>query len=113
MTTEYVHFTAANDKDRNYYWLVNLSVRDTLGLTPADNKSLKALGEVIHRPKIELPDKVIEHMAAFAVSNPVEYYKYAMNDADIAVSFCAELFQCNHAVPMTLSSAAGISSRTC
>ena len=35
-----------------------------------------------------------------------EYYKYAMNDADIVVSFCAELFQCNHAVPMTLSSAA-------
>ena len=106
MTTEYVHFTAANDKNRNYYWLVNLSVRDTLGLTPADNKSLKALGKVIHRPKIELPEKVIEHMAAFAISNPVEYYKYAMNDADIVVSFCAELFQCNHAVPMTLSSAA-------
>ena len=36
-------------------------------------------------------------MAAFAVSNPVEYYKYAMNDADIVVSFCSELFQCNHA----------------
>lgn len=106
MTTEYVHFTAANDKNRNYYWLVNLNVRDTLGLTPADNKSLKALGKVIHRPKIELPEKVIEHMAAFAVSNPIEYYKYAMNDADIVVSFCAELFQCNHAVPMTLSSAA-------
>ncbi len=106
MTTEYVHFTAANDKNRNYYWLVNLSVRDTLGLTPADNKSLKELGKVIHRPKIELPGKVIEHMAAFAVSNPIDYYKYAMNDADIVVSFCAELFQCNHAVPMTLSSAA-------
>ena len=106
MTTEYVHFTAANDKNRNYYWLVKLSVRDTLGLTPADNKSLKALGKTIHRPKIDLPRKAIEHMAAFAVSNPIEYYKYAMNDADIVVSFCAELFQCNHAVPMTLSSAA-------
>ena len=32
-----------------------------------------------------------------------------MNDADIVVSFCAELFQCNHAVPMTLSSAAASS----
>ncbi len=106
MTTEYVYFTAANDKYRNYYWLVNLCVRDTLGLTPADNRSLKALGNVIHRPKIELPHRVIEHMAAFAVDNPVEYYKYAVNDADIVVSFCAELFQCNHAIPMTLSSAA-------
>lgn len=109
MTTEYVHFTATNDKNRNYYWLVNLCVRDTLGLTPAENKSLKALGKVIHRPKIELPNNVIEHMAAFAISNPLEYYKYAMNDADIVVSFCAELFQCNHAVPMTLSSAAASS----
>ncbi len=109
MTTEYVHFTATNDNNRNYYWLVNLCVRDTLGLTPAENKSLKALGSVIHRPKIELPDSVIEHMAAFAISNPIEYYKYAMNDADIVVSFCAELFQCNHTVPMTLSSAAACS----
>ena len=106
MTTEHVHFTATNDKNRNYYWLVNLCVRDTLGLTPAENKSLKALGKVIHRPKIELPHNVIEHMAAFAISNPLEYYKYAMNDADIVVSFCAELFRCNHAIPMTLSSAA-------
>lgn len=109
MTTEHVHLTAANDRNRNYYWLINLCVRDTLGLTPAENKSLKALGKVIHRPKIELPPNVIEHMAAFAISNPVEYYKYAMNDADIVVSFCAELFQCNHAVPMTLSSAAASS----
>ena len=43
------------------------------------------------------------------MSNPVEFYKYAVNDADIVVSFCAELFQCNHAVPMTLSSAAASS----
>ena len=106
MTTEYVHFTAANDKNRNYYWLLMLSVRDTLGLTPADNKSLKTLGEVIHKPKIELPTNIIKHMSAFAANDPVKYYEYAMNDADIVVSFVSELFQCNHAVPMTLSSAA-------
>ena len=109
MTTENVRFKAENDRNYNYYWLVNLCVRDTLGLTPADNKSLKALGKVINRPKIELPGKVIEHMAAFAVSNPVEYYKYAVNDADIVVSFCSELFRCNRQVPMTLSSAAASS----
>lgn len=109
MTTELVRFKAENDKNYNYYWLVNLNVRDTLGLTPADNKSLKSLGNVIHKPKVELPPKVIEHMTAFAVTNPVEYYKYAMNDADIVVSFCSELFQCNHNVPMTLSSAAASS----
>ena len=109
MTTEYVHFTAANDQHRNYYWLVSLSVRDTLGLTPADNKSLKALGDVIGKPKIELPRTAIEHMSDFAVRRPVEYYRYAMNDADIVVTFCSELFRCNHALPMTLSSAAASS----
>ena len=109
MTVENVEFKAENDRHYNYYWLVNLRVRDTLGLTPADNKSLKALGKVIGRPKIELPKGIIEHMAAFAVAHPVEYYQYAMNDADIVVSFCSELFQCNHSVPMTLSSAAASS----
>ncbi len=109
MTTENVRFKAENDRNYNYYWLVNLCIRDTLGLTPADNKSLKALGKVINRPKIDLPGRVIEHMAAFAVSNPVEYYKYAVNDADIVVSFCSELFRCNRQVPMTLSSAAASS----
>jgi len=109
MTTEKVRFKAENDRNYNYYWLVDLCVRDTLGLTPAENKSLKALGKVIGRPKIELPGNTIEHMAAYAVADPAGYYEYAMNDADIVVSFCSELFLCNRAVPMTLSSAAASS----
>ena len=32
-----------------------------------------------------------------------------MNDADIVVCFCSELFQCKHAVPTTLASAAASS----
>ena len=106
MSTEYVHFSAANDRSRNYYWLLNLCIRDTLGLTPADHKSLESLGKLIKRPKITLPQGVIEHMAAFAVNDPVAFYDYAMNDADIVISFCSELFQFNHAIPVTLSSAA-------
>ena len=109
MTTKNVRFKAENDRNYNYYWLVNLAVRDTLGLTPADNKSLKALGNVINRPKITLPPDAINHMSAYAVDHPVEYYKYAMNDADIVVSFCSALFRCNHSIPMTLSSAAASS----
>ena len=106
MTTKNVRFKAENDRNYNYYWLVNLAVRDTLGLTPADNKSLKALGKVINRPKITLPSNAIEHMSDYAVADPVGYYTYAMNDADIVVSFCSELFRCNHSIPMTLSAAA-------
>ena len=108
MTTKNVLIKAENDAHYNYYWLVDLCVRDTLGLTPADNKSLKALGQVINHPKIDLPPNTIEHMAIYAVTDPVGYYQYAMNDADIVVLFCSELFRCNRQVPMTLSSAAAL-----
>lgn len=109
ISTEKIRLQASTDCYRNFYWLVDLTVRDTLGLTPANNKSLKALGLTINRPKIELPDDVISNMSRLAVSDPLLFYEYAMNDADIVVSFCSELFRCNHAVPMTLSSAASSS----
>ena len=99
-------FKAENGRNYNYYWIIDLNVRDTLGLTPADNKLLKSLGKVIDMPKLELPSGAIEHMSAYAVSNPIEYYEYAMNDADIVISFCSELFLRNRAIPVTLSSAA-------
>ncbi len=106
MSTEDIRLKVENDKNYNNYWLINLSVRDTLGLTPADNKSLKELGKLIGKNKIELPKDVIKNMDTYLLTNPVDYYEYAMNDADIVVAFCSELFQRNHAVPMTLSSAA-------
>jgi len=111
MTVEKTLFKAENDRYYNYYWLIDLRVRDTLGLTPAENKSLDALGKVIGKQKIVLPDGAIAHMCDYAVRYPVQFYEYAMNDADIVVSFCSELFQANHAVPMTLSSAAATSMR--
>lgn len=105
MSCENIYLTAP-DKGRNYYWLCRLTVRDTLGLSPADNKSLKALGLVIHRDKIELPNGVIEHMADFAVRHPVDFFNYAVNDADIVVEFVSELFLRNRAIPITLSAGA-------
>ena len=71
MSTQNIRFKAENDRNYNFYWLVDLSIRDTLGLTPAENQSLSALGQVIKHPKIELPKNVIEHMTEFAVTNPV------------------------------------------
>lgn len=109
MSTDSIKVKAESDANYNYYWLISLCIRDTLGLTPADNKSLKALGRVIGKPKIELPPNTIENMMVYAVRDPVGYYRYAMNDADIVVAFCSELFLCNHQVPMTLSSAAASS----
>ena len=107
MSTEKIQFSSSSDsRDRHYYWLIDLYIRDTMGLTPADGKSLDALGQVIDVPKIELPKDAIEHMASYALSDPVGFYEYAMNDADIVVLFCSELFRYNHSIPMTLSSAA-------
>ncbi len=105
MTPENVYLKIEKDKKYNYYWLVKLNIRDTLGLTPENNKSLKSLGKVIGREKIELPEDTINRMQKFLLEKPVEFYTYAMNDADIVVSFCSELFLCNHAIPITLSSA--------
>lgn len=106
MTTESVECKIESDRYYNYYYLINLKVRDTCGLTPADHKSLRALGEVINRPKIELCDGSISRMVVLGKFYPIIYYGYAMNDADIVIDFCSELFQRNHAIPMTLSSAA-------
>lgn len=108
MSTESITLKAENDSNYNYYWLINLCVRDTLGLTPAKSKSLADLGKLIGKPKIELPANTIEHMAHFAFYNTIDFYRYAMNDADIVVLFCSELFQKNHRIPITLSSAAAL-----
>ena len=104
MTTKSIQTKIEKDNKFNHYWLVKITVRDTMGLSPADNKSLKALGEVINMPKIELEKGLIDRMCEFAISNPIDYYEYAMNDADIVVSFCAEIFQRNHEIGLTLSS---------
>lgn len=106
MTTDNLRIKAEKDKSYNYYWLIDVNVRDTLGLTPAEHKSLKALGNIINIPKIELDEGIIERMAMYARTNPIGYYEYAMNDADIVVLFCSELFLRNRNIPITLSSAA-------
>ncbi len=105
MSMKPVKMSASTDTNYNSYWFMDVTVRDTMGLTPADGKSLKNLGDVIGVPKIALPDGVIEHMADYLVNNLEDFYEYAMNDSDIVVLFCSEVFKCNHAIPVTLSSA--------
>ena len=106
MSTEAIKFRAETDNSYNNYYLVDLQIRDTMGLTPAEHKSLAALGNVINREKINLKDGYIEHMSAYAATDPIGFYEYAVNDADIVIDFCSELFRRNRALPMTLSSAA-------
>lgn len=94
------------DRNGDYYYILDFTIRDTLSLTPDETKSLKVLGSVIKQEKVELPSGAIENMSSFAIENPSYFYDYAMNDADIVVRFISSLFGCNHKIPITLSSAA-------
>lgn len=108
-TTEHYYCRVSPDRYRDYFFILDLAIRDTLSLTPAENKSLKALAKGIKRNKVELPSGAIEHMSSFALANPQLYFEYSMNDADLVVGFVSSLFGCNHKIPMTLSSAAASS----
>ena len=109
ISVEKMRFKAANDQYFNYFWLIDLTVRDTLGLTPDEYKSLADLGTVTGIKTIDPPDIAIADKSAYAVHFPVDFYEYAMNSSDIVVAFCSSLFRANHVIPMTLSSAASSS----
>ena len=59
---------------------------DTLLLSPKGS-SLKKLGEVIGRSKVELPDGAIERMDLLRKNDPALFEKYAAEDAIIAASY--------------------------
>ncbi len=59
---------------------------DTLLLSP-QGSSLKKLGEVIGRPKVELRDGAIERMDLLRKNDPALFEKYAVEDAIIAALY--------------------------
>jgi hypothetical protein len=81
--------------------LVPLKVllRDTMLLTPAASKGLKALGELVGQPKIDLdPDPVKdqfykENMDVLLADNPELFEKYALNDAVICVRYADRVIE--------------------
>lgn len=91
-------------------------LRDTMLLTPATSKSLKALGELVGVEKITLdPDPAKEqfykeNMDVLLRENPDLFERYAINDAVICVKYLEQLIeQCVEVlnvrkVPATLTS---------
>lgn len=80
---------------------LELLLRDTMLLTPAASKSLKALGELVGQEKIQLdPDPrkdqwYKENMDVLLKENPELFDRYALNDAVICVRYADRLIdQC-------------------
>jgi hypothetical protein len=74
-------------------------LRDTMLLTPAASKSLKALGELVGQPKIDLdPDPIRdrfykENMDVLLSENPDLFEQYALNDAVICVRYADRMIE--------------------
>lgn len=94
---------------------LKILLRDTMLLTPATSKGLKALGELVGQEKITLdpdPDKeqwYKENMDCLMRDNPVLFDHYALTDAVICVRYIdkmleqsRELFNTNK-IPATLT----------
>lgn len=91
-------------------------LRDTMLLTPAASKGLKALGELVGQSKIVLdPDPVKdqfykENMDLLLAENPDLFDRYALNDAVICVRYADRLIKQSHSLlgkpklPATLTS---------
>ena len=78
---------------------VKVLVRDTMLLTPAASKGLKALGELVGQPKIDLdPDPVKdqfykENMDILLEEKPDLFDRYALNDSVICVRYADRLIE--------------------
>lgn len=78
---------------------VKVFLRDTMLLTPATSKSLRALGELVGQEKITLdPDPAKEkfykqNMDVLLKENPALFERYALNDAVICVRYIEQLIE--------------------
>lgn len=102
-------FTMHNPCLGKYYnfYPVRLTVRDTMCFAPAGKKKLEDLGEVIGVPKRKLPPACSkDDMKGYMILHPVSFGEYAINDALITLLYCCELWGCNTAMPVTVTSAA-------
>jgi len=95
---------------------ISLFLRDTMLLTPQASKSLKALGQLVGVPKINLSENraeqkhLIANMDKLRHENWPLFEKYALNDALICLRYIEEIIALyevltgKHKVPITLTS---------
>ncbi len=95
---------------------LNIHMRDTLTLTPAASKSLKALGELVNVPKVELSEdpvvakSIISNMADLRERNWDLFSSYAINDSRICLAYTElildkfSVLTGKRSIPVTLTS---------
>ena len=89
---------------------VYVLLRDTYLLCPTLKRSLKAIGRLIGKHKIEIPKEKIQRMDTFLNEDPVGFERYAIGDAEIAAKYAYRVYRMQtqlglrKEVPPTLSS---------
>jgi hypothetical protein len=71
---------------------VSVTLVDTMLLAPAGQPSLKALGQMLDLPKLELPPGAIERMREFREEDPEFFDRYAARDAEIAARYSKQVW---------------------
>lgn len=89
------------------FYPLNVSVRDTMCHAPAKMKGLDDLGVAVGVPKFDLPAGYSKDaMQVFLQGDPVSFMAYASQDTVVTLSYAGALYDWNHAMPVTASSAA-------
>ena len=81
----------AHNEEKNPDTRFNLFFRDTFVLAPLGFKSLKALGDLVGLPKLEIKRDEIENMDVFRKKDPDQFIQYALRDAVICVKYVNEI----------------------
>lgn len=80
-----------------------INYRDSITYAPQGACSLKALGDSIGFPKVELPEGYISNMDSLITENPGLFCAYAMGDPLVSMLYTSNIFGVNVPLPVTLS----------
>jgi hypothetical protein len=72
---------------------VSVTLVDSMLLAPSGQQSLKALGQMLDLPKLELPPGAIERMRGFREEDPEAFDRYAARDAEVAARYTQCVWQ--------------------
>ena len=89
------------------FYPIHIVIRDTMCFAPAKKKSLDNLGKSIGVEKLSLMDGYSkDDMRRYMVEQPIDFMKYAINDAVVTLLYASSLWGYNKAMPLTVSGAA-------
>ncbi|WP_197061955.1 hypothetical protein [Sinomonas humi] len=94
------------DGQGDWWRVLSVTVRDTMGHAPAGKKSLSVIGPACDVPKLEVPDNWIFNMTGYRAAHLVDFLEYGVNDAVIVVEYLARLWGDGVIPPITLSGGA-------